>query len=340
MIKIVQGVPGSGKSYFAVYYLCTKFAKYDNIYQEWILNPGVLLISNLEGLKCKHLSLEKLLERWPVEEFFTVANFEKIQAQYKCSNIVLIIDEAQRYFDYEYYNKDVFYFFQYHRHLGVDVFLMTQDVKTLAKPIPVLCEYIITAAERTLSIMNTFRYKYTNLKGKYFDSKVLRKRQDIFSAYKSFTVDEIEKPKNAITKHLVTLVVIIFVVIFGFKASLAVIRGQGTKNLAQQQKLMGKKPEIQQTQSIQPLQPPKDWKPASITNFNDVQHKALPPVTPVKKSESRAIVKPSSKNMVIESFAQNGDILYVKYEGEEVYREYRGCVIDSGKVKCEGLLQG
>lgn len=225
MIRCVEGVPGSGKSYYAMAYL-TKYCDYDAFYDEFVLKPGVLIISNIDGLKVKHKSLDELLKKYPVEQFFTVENFEKIQVQYKVTNILVIIDEAQKIFDSKFYDKDVFYLFQYHRHLGLDVFLLTQSRTTIARHLIPLCEYVIEAQPRSKGLAGTFRYKFLSQKGQFLYHKVLKKDQKVFRAYKSFTFDEIDKPKNLLTRYAVALVVCFIICVASFKGVFAWIKNQ------------------------------------------------------------------------------------------------------------------
>jgi len=228
MIRIVQGNPGSGKSYYAVNYL-SKFCKYDALYKDHLLNESTLVISNLEGLKIKHIDLEAELLKMPLEEFFTIENFEKLIKWWKCKHIVLIVDEAQKFFDSKFYDKGVFYFFQYHRHIGIDIFLVTQSASTVSRQLLPLCEFIIEAAPRSKGLMGTFRYKFKDVKGNFMYSQVVKKKDDVFAMYKSFSSDEAEKPKNVITHWAIVAVVMMVVVVFGFKAAVAGFTSKGHK---------------------------------------------------------------------------------------------------------------
>lgn len=216
MIRLVKGNPGSGKSYYAANYL-DKFCTYDGLYKDHKLNDGVLIISNLEGLKLRHLDFEQLVQRFTIEKFLTIENFEKLIDKYKARHVILIIDEAQKFLDSKFYDKDVFYFFQYHRHLGIDIFLLTQCVSTVCRQLPPLCEFIIEAAPRSKGIVGTFRYKFIDTKGTFMYSQVVRKKQEVFAMYKSFSSDEAEKPKNVLSHWIITAAVVICFVIFGFK---------------------------------------------------------------------------------------------------------------------------
>lgn len=232
MIRIVEAPPRSGKSYYVVNYL-TKFCVYENLYKEWVLKANVLIISNIEGLKIKHLDLTELLKRFTVEEFFTIENFQKIKEKYKVQNIVLCIDEAQKIFDRKYYNKDVFYFFQYHGHEGIDIFIMTQSISTICNAIPPLCEFIVRVSTRSKSIIGTFRYKFVDHHGLFLGSEVLRKSKQVFAAYKSFSSDEFVKPKNAILHYAKLLLLFMVLGVFGFKTAYAAFMGKGKRTKEQ-----------------------------------------------------------------------------------------------------------
>lgn len=213
MIRIVEGVPGSGKSYYAMKYLI-KYCEYHKLYDEFVVRPDVLIISNISGLRIKHKNLDELLEKRPVEDFFTVENMERIQAQYHVKNIILVIDEAQKIFDSKFYNKEVFYLFQYHRHIGLDIFFITQARSTLPRHLLPLSEFIIQAVPRSKGFLGTFRYRFIDQKGVTMYTSVLKKDQTVFRAYKSFVSDEIEKPKNLMVKYFVMIGVL--VVVCGF----------------------------------------------------------------------------------------------------------------------------
>jgi len=100
--------------------------------------------------------------------------------------IIFAVDEAQKYFDRKFYDKDVFFFFQYHRHYGVDILLATQDASVLPKEIRVLAEFIIRAEQRSLTL-KSFKYKYYSPDGStHLFNQTLRKDDKVFSIYKSF----------------------------------------------------------------------------------------------------------------------------------------------------------
>ncbi|MFQ5686299.1 MAG: zonular occludens toxin domain-containing protein [Candidatus Scalindua sp.] len=70
------------------------------------------------------------------------------------SNVIYIIDEAQggNYFHRKFYNVDVFLFFQMHRHMGIDIYLITQDTKCLARELQDLAEFVITTHTPSIKV--------------------------------------------------------------------------------------------------------------------------------------------------------------------------------------------
>ena len=189
MLKIIQGVPGSGKSYYAVHYITKYFCIYDDVYG-YILDKDVVIITNLDDFKLNHLKLDDCINKY--KDFFTVSNFEKLKSSYRNKHIILVIDEAQRYFPLNYNDKEALFFFQYHRHLGIDILLITQSINSISKLLLPLCESIISATPRSTKIFNLFRYhEYLYFRGKL--EKVhtfsIKTNPKIFNLYKSFNFD-------------------------------------------------------------------------------------------------------------------------------------------------------
>ena len=217
MIRIVQGNPGSGKSYYAANYIAEKCCTYDPLYKSFTLLPNTVIITNIVDLRVSHLNFDDLITKYTIEKFLTVANFEILIEKYRAQHVVLIIDEAQKYLDSKFYDKDVFYFFQYHRHLGLDIFLLTQSVTTVCRQLIPLCEFIVEACPRSKGLAGTMRYKFKDTKGMFMYSKAIRKKQETFDMYSSFTTEEAEKPKNVLTHWILVLSVVLVVVVVGFK---------------------------------------------------------------------------------------------------------------------------
>lgn len=208
MIQLIEGAPGSGKSYFAMNYL-VKFTEYDALYNEYILSDDVLIITNIEGLKLKHWSLDYVLKSRSFAEFFSIENFEEIKEKTKKQHIILVVDEAHELFPSGFKDMNIYNFFAFHRHIGLDVVLLTQGIDSLTKMFNPLLEYIVKATPRSKKVSKTFTYKYCDLRGKYLFSKVITAKKTVFGAYQSFRSDEHNKPRSVVLIWI-TVVVLLF----------------------------------------------------------------------------------------------------------------------------------
>lgn len=215
-IRVITGVPGAGKSYYAVKHIRDNYFQFDKKKEFWFPKPGVLLISNIDELKLSHTNLDVAIRdsKQSLEDFFSVPYQQKIIKKYK--NVVYFIDEAQRYFPDNFRNREVFYLFQYHRHLGIDFFLMTQSIWLIPKSIRELIEFEVRAVKRSLSVFGELKY---NIKSdnEIVDRKLLKKDSKIFNLYKSMDLGESEKLKNPIIKYLIAIVLIMVLSVYLFK---------------------------------------------------------------------------------------------------------------------------
>lgn len=225
MIQLLEAPPRSGKTYFAVNYIC-KYTTYDDVYHEFSLQPDVLVISNIEGLRVNHWDLKECLKNRKLEEFFSIENFEAIMAKTGKNHIILAIDECHDFFPAGYKNDKVYSFFAYHGHIGLDIILMCQDLTMTSRMFNPLLEYIVQVTPRSRAVLNRFSYSYVSVKGHFLYSKTLEKKPLVFKAYKSFRKDEKVKPKNAI-KHWVLITVVIFACSgLLFKTALGIVKGK------------------------------------------------------------------------------------------------------------------
>ena len=97
MIRIFEGVPGSGKTYAMVSYL-KKFARFDSFYNEWVLDSNVCVISNIEGLRLPHINFDLLVDELTLKGVFS-ESFVKSLHERGYTHVIFAIDEAQKYFD-------------------------------------------------------------------------------------------------------------------------------------------------------------------------------------------------------------------------------------------------
>ena len=232
MIRIISGKPGGGKSYYAVKHL--RDNHYHNKKGDGVYYPknGVTVFSNINELKLEHKNIDDILKNISVEEFFSKDYQEKITKKYP--KVVYFIDEAQFYFHKKFYDKDVFFYFQTHRHLGHDIYLITQNPSLMPSQIVSLAEFEIVAQSRSVSLFGELKY-LIKTQGEIVDRKLLKKDKAIFALYKSMLAEETEPPKNPFIKYLVMLLVLFGVACYTFynyflmPDSAQAVKGEGVK---------------------------------------------------------------------------------------------------------------
>lgn len=205
-IRIIDGKPGSGKSFYAVNHLLKNYYKEDR--EIFIPDKEITLISNIDGLKLKHIDLKTIASQYGgYDVFFSHKTQEQLKEKY--GNIIYVIDEAQKLFRKNYKNDDVFFWFEYHRHLGQDIYLLVQNIKKLAFDIHVLAEYSVYACPRIRSMAGEFRYKWMD-ENTVIKTETIRPKKKIFAQYKSMNLKETEKIRNPVMKSFVITVLVVF----------------------------------------------------------------------------------------------------------------------------------
>jgi len=212
-IRLITGKPGTGKTYYAVKHLKDNYYKKNSRTRLHELKENVTVYSNIKNLKLPHENLTEAISEHGLETFFSSSFQEKLSETH--GSVVFFIDECQQYFHKKYYNQEVFYYFQTHRHLGQDVFLITQDAKLLPGQIVALAENETYAQARSISFFGELKYivkiGYENV-----DRKVLKKSKEIFNLYKSSNGTELETIRNPFIKYLFFLIILFVVAVYLF----------------------------------------------------------------------------------------------------------------------------
>lgn len=211
-IRIIQGVPGSGKTYYAVRHLTENYFEKQEDGRYELVKP-VTIVTNIDSFQANHIQLSTVIkDTGGVKNFFTEYYQVEFCKQFN-HQVVYLIDEAQKFFRKNARDlNDVFTYFEIHRHLGHDIYLITQNVKKLPTDLVCLAEYIIDAAPRSRSVIGEFKYKWLS-DGEVLKREGFRPDGGIFALYKSMDLHESEKISNPVMKTFYSVILLSFFVI-------------------------------------------------------------------------------------------------------------------------------
>jgi hypothetical protein len=242
MLQIIYGVPGSGKSYYAVW----------NIKKTIEKNNNVVIISNIENLKLSHLNLDELINNYGgLDKFFNVdCEFWKMDIEKKK---ILFIDECQRYFHKKFFSNSVFFWFQYHRHLNVDIYLITQSYRVLPTELVVLSELVIQAIPSSFRFFNnSFRYLVKDLETFETVDKIdIPFKKEVADLYTSAVIIQNNKKFTYTQKYIIGSV---FLFVLSLVALLVVFPKVLFSLASQKEKEKEKEKKVVKSQSNQPNQ--------------------------------------------------------------------------------------
>jgi len=224
MITYLLGLPGSGKSYYAVYSIYYNFGKdLDNKKKNSFKKDYLSCYTNVNGLKFDmlenvyHLNwdilsvqIKELHELYkardklvPQSEFDSIDDLLISKAkEYNIYKTLFVIDEAHNFFDVQ--SAHLVWWLTYHRHLHHDLFLITQNLALINSKYKPLGERFLRAKPASLSLLSKYFY-YT-----YFTDQRLTKagKVEVIKIPKDPKVFEIYqsgdsvKTKNVILKFL------------------------------------------------------------------------------------------------------------------------------------------
>lgn len=182
-VVIVDGNPGSGKTLYCVNHFFNEF---------FTLIGGVpthkkkfRLVSNIDGLTLPHVDLDEELKNTEggVKKYFSRLYQEKLFEEH--GQIVYMIDEAQFKFDRKFYDVEVFGWFQYHRHYGQTIYLMTQNAYNLPKEVQYCAEFIVRAQPRSKSLISKYFHYLLLSDGQVIGTDKVLGRDYLFAMYKT-----------------------------------------------------------------------------------------------------------------------------------------------------------
>lgn len=224
MITYLLGLPGSGKTYFAVDRIYNNFSSdkeavkdkkvtfkncYTNI-NEFQFNK----IKNVYSLDFE--VLYNILER--LHKLYKAKKKDKYLVKFlrriKLKDTLFVIDEAHNYFD----KKDLIlvWWLSYHRHLFHEIILITQNLSLIESKYKSFSEFFYVAKPQSLTLFKShFKYNIfcsSRLSEKSKSGSVrFKKNQKVFSLYHSG--DSIST-SNVILKFVIMVIFMIIFLIF------------------------------------------------------------------------------------------------------------------------------
>jgi len=205
-IRLIFGAPGSGKTYYVVHHLLNNYCRYDKRKKQWSKTSSVRIVHNIDGLVVDGLEdLNKWIARaGGVDKFFSYQFQEKIKDS--VGPVIYVIDECSDLFpsNYKGEHNGVFEYFRKHRHLGHDIYLITQSPSLLPTVLRHLSEMTLKALPRSLSFFGGRELRYNVVVGQSYevvDKRVLLLSPRIYRAYRSMSANETESISNPILKY-------------------------------------------------------------------------------------------------------------------------------------------
>jgi hypothetical protein len=214
MIWVLTGVPGSGKTYFAVDMindLLQKLKKKEKI-NDKEAQEKIKVLHNVDGLK-----VGTVLDTFCAERDLDLItpftdHYHKDNEEFR--GWLFVVDECQTLFPKNMRNEQVQRFFQMHRHYGIDVVLLSQDYKLICPAISLLSEFQYRAVSDTANpLPATFMYKQM-IGYEEIGRKFKIKKKQVFNLYKTADFDQ-KKVKKKARPMLIVGVICLLLAIFG-----------------------------------------------------------------------------------------------------------------------------
>jgi len=189
-IRLYSGIMGSGKTYRVVYELV-----YTDLLEKYFI------FHNLEGLKIENKYLREFGKNTDFNppELFTYEYQQKLSKQISEEygrNILWIIEECDK-IGFDRSSPSIKEWLSMHRHLGQDIYLISQSKWNIAKEYINLVEVEIQGKRGF--VFDQFIYSWFS-GGEKVATDRLPKKKDVYEKYKSFHIPELKKKRSNLWK--------------------------------------------------------------------------------------------------------------------------------------------
>jgi len=210
--RVYSGCNGSGKTARVVKHLLRHYYfKRDDL---WIPVRHIRLVSNIDGLKLPHVSLdEDIADAGGKSKYFSKDYQIELSKLY--GEIVYIIDEAQFYFPSNLKDEGIQNWMQWYRHIGQTIIMLTQHKNLLPKDFMYYCDHVVDADRISAkALKNVFTYRFLHpISKEILGTERVVIGPEVFAVYKSQELDAGEKPKRLLLKKALIPLISGFVVL-------------------------------------------------------------------------------------------------------------------------------
>ncbi len=204
MIELFEGVPGSGKTYYAVAERFLPRIKAGR--RTYMYVDGIFLDKLAVFLDMKLEDLERQITVWRTQEE-VLLGLPKVDYM-----SFVVIDEAQTIFRaMERVDKGLCRFLETHRHHGVDILMMCQDYRQMSMSVTRLVE--VTMKFRKLSFVGLSNHYQLKVRGNPDDPTEIRKAAGkydprIYAYYASYSAATVKELRHKQTVFMSASVVL------------------------------------------------------------------------------------------------------------------------------------
>lgn len=237
MVEILTGVPGSGKTYRAMYTLYANFAKDKKVIKDRSVQiKGIAnAITNINELDYNKFvcvdpfNFDDLYAKISIlYDMYKNQNADDTKLQEKAKELellhtLIIIDEAHNYFDSQ--DKKLVWWLSYHRHLYHEIYLITQNLSLINAKYKAFCEFFYKAIPSSLKLFNNhMKYnQYAHARLSLNSKTGVKKIPVVKEVFESYGSGNNQKSKSMILKFLglalLFVLLMVFVISFFFSSS-------------------------------------------------------------------------------------------------------------------------
>ncbi len=243
MIEIITGVPGSGKSYKAVYSLFNNFGLNKKVKdKKFIFKDVTSALTNIN-----ELDLTKFKNVYKLEWDNFYQSLQELHNYYlaKCTDtelqdkakklkiyeVLIILDECHNYLESQ--DKVLVWWLSYHRHLHQQIYLITQNLSLVSLKYKAFSEFFYKAFPSSLKLFgNSMKYnEYTSSRMSNTTKSGVVKlpvKKEIFDTYGSGAN---QKSKSVVLKFVIMFIFLIVLTVLAFKF---VSMGFGDKSVVEE----------------------------------------------------------------------------------------------------------